>query len=187
MRKIFFSILFTILFATPVYAQEPVLQVLNGQTVIEDMTHPNNAEIAEAEKYLSDNHVDIPVEIEELCDKYGKMNNIAPELLEAIIWKESRFKAEVVDATGTCKGLMQVRPSSHSKRMERLGVKDIFDIESNIKVGADYLRELLEDNDLETAIMLYNGDKRAYEEGYRSSYVKKVLEVSQALERRHFK
>ena len=89
MRKIFFSMLFTILFATPVYAQEPVLQVLNGQTVIEDMTHPNNAEIAEAEKYLSDNHVDIPAEIEKLCDKYGKMNNIAPELLEAIIWKEA--------------------------------------------------------------------------------------------------
>ena len=170
-----------------VYGAEPVLKVMDGQTLIEDMTHPNTAEIEAAEAYLSENHVDVPADIEALCIEYGKKNNIAPELLEAMIWKESRFKPEVVDATGTCKGLMQIKAGSHVRRMERLGVTDLHDPESNIAVGVDYLRELLEEYDLEVAIMLYNGDKRAFTPGYRSGYVNKVLEVSQALERSHYR
>ena len=186
-KKLMVVIVLCIMISTPVYAQEPVLQVLEGQTVIEDMTHPNMTEIDEAEKYLSENHVYVPIEIEAVCEVYGPKYNIAPELLEAIIWKESRFTQYAVNASGTCKGLMQIHTGSHKKRMERLGVTDIFDVTDNIRVGVDYLAELLQENDLETAIMLYNGDKRAYEEGYTSSYVKKILEVSQALERSHFK
>jgi len=187
MKKIITSILISFIFTQSVYGAEPVLQVMNGQTMIEDMTHPDTKEIEEANKYLSENHVYVPIEIEGVCEVYGKKYNIAPELLEAIIWKESRFTQYAVNASGTCKGLMQIHTGSHKKRMERLGVTDIFDVTSNIIVGADYLSELLQENDLETAIMLYNGDKRAYEEGYTSSYVRKILEVSQALERSHFK
>lgn len=182
-----FSILTGAIFLNKVYGAEPVLQVMDGQTVIEDMSHPNNAEIDEAVAYLSENKVVVPAEIEALCVVYGKKHNIAPELLEAMIWKESRFQAEVVDVTGTCKGLMQVKAGSHRNRMQRLGVTDLHDPESNIAVGADYLHELLVEYDLETAIMLYNGDKRAGQEGYLSDYAKKVLAVSQALERSHFK
>ena len=186
-RKFIIALIACMLIPGRVYGAEPVLKVLDGQTLIEDMTHPDMGQIEAAEAYLSENHVDVPADIEELCEKYGKANNIAPELLEAMIWKESRFKPEVVSATGSCHGLMQVHAGSHMRRMERLGVTDLHDPESNIAVGADYLRELLEQYDLEVAIMLYNGDKRAFNEGYRSGYVKKVLEVSQALERSHFK
>ena len=181
------SIVFIMMSVSSVYGAEPVLQVMSGQTVIEDMCHPNMSEIEEAEIFLSENHVDVPAEIEAECEAYGKMYNIAPELLEAIIWKESRFKPEVVSATGTCKGLMQINTGSHSKRMARLGVTDIFDVSGNILVGTDYLAELLQENDVDVAIMLYNGDKRAYEDGYQSSYVKKILNVSQALERKHYR
>ena len=182
-----FSILIGAIFLNKVYGAEPVLQVMDGQTLIEDMTHPDGSEIEEAERYLSENHVYVPADIEALCINYGKKYNIAPELLEAMIWKESRFQPDVVDASGTCKGLMQISVGSHKNRMQRLGVTDLHDPESNIAVGADYLHELLVEYDLETAIMLYNGDKRAEQPGYLSGYAKKVLAVSQALERSHFK
>lgn len=186
-RKLIVVLVACMLIPGRVYGAEPALQIMDGQTLIEDMTHPDMGQIEAAEAYLSENHVDVPADIEMLCIEYGKKNNIAPELLEAMIWKESRFQTEVVDVTGTCKGLMQVKAGSHRNRMQRLGVTDLHDPESNIAVGSDYLHELLMEYDLETAIMLYNGDKRAGQEGYLSSYAKKVLAVSQALERRHFK
>lgn len=141
---------------------------------------PNEA-IQEAKLYLSANYVDVPAEIEELCIKYGEINGIPPELLEALIWKESRFLPEVQG--GACIGLMQVNPNCHRHRMEKVGATDLFDPEDNIATGSDYLAELLEDtNDIGMALMLYNGDKRAYNQGYISSYAKKIIKISKYLE-----
>ena len=75
--------------------------VAKGQSIVEDINHPNTAEIDEAAAYLSENSVNVPPEIEALCIQYGKENGIAPELLEAICWKESRFQPDVVNASGT--------------------------------------------------------------------------------------
>lgn len=172
---------------TEIWGAEPVLKIDNGQTVIDDLNHPNTREIAEAEAYLKENRVEVPAEIEEFCIKYGKENGIAPELLEAIIWKESRFQPAAVNRS--CKGLMQVNTGCHKKRMDRLGVSDIYDPEGNIAVGSDYLRELFEANeDVATVLELYNGDGSAAEDPNRDSgYAKKVMAISNALERAHFK
>lgn len=170
-----------------VWGAEPVLKIDNGQTVIDDLNHPNTREIEEAEAYLKENRVEVPADIEEFCIKYGKENGIAPELLEAIIWKESRFQPEAVNRS--CKGLMQVNTGCHKKRMDRLGVSDIYDPEGNIAVGSDYLRELFEANeDTATVLELYNGDGSAAADTTRdSAYAKKVMAISNALERAHFK
>lgn len=155
---------------------------LDGQEYYDDF-YPDKNGIEEAEEYLSENGVDVPDEIKELCEHYGKKNNISPELLEAVIWKESRFLQDAQDGTKQCKGLMQVKPSSHQKRMKRLGVSNIFDEAGNIAVGSDYLKELFEEyEDPPVVLALYNGDKRALESGYISAYAKSVLKVAQALE-----
>ena len=170
-----------------VWGAEPVLKIENGQTVIDDLNQPNTREIEEAEAYLKENRVEVPADIEEFCIKYGKENGIAPELLEAIIWKESRFQPEAVNRS--CKGLMQVNTGCHKKRMDRLGVSDIYDPEGNIAVGSDYLRELFEANeDTATVLELYNGDGSAAADPTRdSAYAKKVMAISTALERSHWK
>lgn len=170
-----------------VWGAEPVLKIENGQTVIDDLNHPNTREIEEAEAYLKENRVEVPADIEEFCIKYGKENGIAPELLEAIIWKESRFQPAAVNRS--CKGLMQVNTGCHKKRMDRLGVSDIYDPEGNIAVGSDYLRELFEANeDTATVLELYNGDGSAAADQTRdSAYAKKVMAISTALERSHWK
>lgn len=172
-----------------VWGAEPVLKVENGQTLIEDINHPNTQEIQEAEAYLLENRVNVPADIEAWCKKYGKENGIAPELLEAIIWKESRFQPEVVNASGTCHGLMQISKGSHRNRMTRLGVTDLYNPEENIAVGSDYLRELFEANeDTATVLELYNGDGSAAADPTRdSAYARKVMAISTALERSHFK
>lgn len=38
---------------------------------------------------------EIPKEVEEACIKYGEAYDICPELLEAICYEESRYKADV--------------------------------------------------------------------------------------------
>lgn len=151
-----------------------------GQTLFDDMT-PTAEEVQEAELYLSANYVNVPEEIEELCIKYGTIHNIAPELLEAMIWKESRFLPEVQG--GACKGLMQVNPNYHKHRMTKVGAKDLFEPEDNIATGSDYLKDLIDENDsIPVALMLYNGDKRAYNPGFVSGYAKEILKISRYLE-----
>ncbi len=147
----------------------------------------NEDQIKKAEQYLQEKGIEVPEEIEELCEYYGNKYKIAPELLEAIIWKESRFQSDAVSPSGACKGLMQINIKSHIERMEKLKVRNIFDPAANIAVGSNYLNDLLNDNSIEIAIMLYNGDSNAYKNGYISSYTKEVLDISEALEKIHNK
>ena len=172
-----------------VWGAEPVLQISNGQTVVDDLNHPNMTEIDEAVSYLSENKVVVPPEIEELCVEIGKVNGICPELLIAICWKESRFQPEVVNASGTCHGLMQINRGCHKNRMEKLGATDLYDPKDNIRVGADYLAELFgKSEDVATVLEIYNGDGAAASDPERTSgYAQKIMNISTALERSHWK
>lgn len=172
-----------------VWGAEPVLQVANGQTVIDDISHPNGQEIDEAMAYLSENSVNVPPEIEALCIEIGKVNGICPELLTAICWKESRFQADVVNASGTCHGIAQIHRGSHRQRMERLGVTNLYDPKENLQVCADYLKELFDQyEDVATVLEIYNGDGSAASDPERTSgYAQKVINIAQALERAHWK
>jgi soluble lytic murein transglycosylase-like protein len=172
-----------------VWGAEPVLQVANGQTVIDDLNHPNGQEIDEAIRYLSENKVNVPPEIEALCIEIGKDNGICPELLTAICWKESRFQAEVVNTAGTCHGLMQINKECHKERMAKVGASDLYNPKDNIRVGADYLKELFDQyEDVATVLELYNGDLAAASDLERTSgYAQKVINIAQALERAHWK
>lgn len=104
----------------------------------------------------------IPDEIEEACRKWGEIYQIAPEFLESIAWQESRFDNEAKN--GSCTGLMQISIPRHRDRIERLGYTeaDMWDIEPNIAVAADYLAELFAElNDDYYVLMRYNGDSSA--------------------------
>lgn len=132
----------------------------------------------------------IPQEIQDSCEKWGMEYNICPELLESIIYHESRFKPEVEN--GNCKGLMQINEPVQAGRMKKLGVTDIYDIDSNIHLGADLLNELYEDysQDTATVLMLYHGEKNAIKKGNAgdvSRYAQSILDMSADLERAHGK
>ena len=118
--------------------------------------------------------------IEIICQERG----ICPELVEAIIERESGWDPEAVN--GDCIGLMQVSEKWHRERMERLGVADLTDPYDNILVGVDYLSELSGKYEVGLALMIYNGDSRAeslWRAGKTSDYATWILERSAELER----
>lgn len=128
-------------------------------------------------------------EYEAYCEEIGVEYGICPELLEAIIERESSGKASATN--GGCKGLMQIYEKYHKDRMTRLGVIDIYDPYGNILVGTDYLVELAEKyEDVGVVLSVYHGEKNAVgkaQEGILSSYVSDILERSEQLERSHGK
>lgn len=137
--------------------------------------------------YAEDNDTCISETAYEACVEYGEQYNISPELLMAIIERESCGQADVIG--GDCKGLMQINEKFHTDRMKRLGVTDIFDERGNILVGADYLAELFaEYHDAAVVLMAYHGERNVIEKaesGRISSYAQGILDRSAELEKIH--
>ena len=124
----------------------------------------------------------ISEDAQEACVKYGEEYGICPEMLMAMIEKESSGRPDV--ESGGCKGLMQISDRWHKDRMEWLGVTDIYDVEGNIHVGADYLAELFEKyEDVRIVLMVYHGEKNAANKEKLSSYADWILTRSAELER----
>lgn len=86
--------------------------------------------------------------IQELAARY----DLSPSLLEALVWQESRWRANAVSHAGA-RGLAQLMPGT----ARDLGV-DPDDPFQNLEGGARYLREQLDrfDGDLEKALAAYN-------------------------------
>lgn len=133
----------------------------------------------DAENILADTW--ISPEYQMYCFEIGQKYNLSPYLLMAMIEKESSGNAQAANSTGDS-GLMQVNPKWHEDRMERLGVSDLTDPYSNILVAADYLSELLQENNynIPLGLMKYNMDheqaETLMEQGIYSEYAKKVVE-----------
>lgn len=109
-----------------------------------------------------------------ICAQY----NVDPELVESIIYFESRYQPN--ETTGDCIGLMQVSKRWHMDRAERLGITDFYDPYSNILLGVDYLSELFKSyHDPVLVLMLYNMNHNTafamYKQGKVSDYARSVL------------
>lgn len=82
----------------------------------------------------------------------AKANDISPQLLEALVWQESRWNQTAVSRAGAI-GLAQLMPGT----ARDLGV-DPHDPIQNLAGGARYLRQQLNrfDGDVEKALAAYN-------------------------------
>ena len=139
--------------------------------------------IADPEAVLDFYQVNVPEDVKNYCEEAQKEFCVCAELLEAIAFAESSYDSSAVN--GDCLGLMQISTKWHQDRMSRLGVNDIYDTRGNIRVAADYLRELFQryDGDLYKVLMTYNGDTS---EGV-SDYALEIEEIAIALELVHGK
>lgn len=83
-----------------------------------------------------------------LAEKY----DLSPALLEAVVWQESRWRADAVSPAGA-RGLAQLMPGT----ARQMGV-DPDDPVANLEGGARYLRVQLDafSGDLEKALAAYN-------------------------------
>ncbi len=86
--------------------------------------------------------------IHDLAERF----DLSPALLEAVVWQESRWRANAISPAGA-RGLAQLMPGT----ARDLGV-DPDDPFANLEGGARYLREQLDrfDGDLERALAAYN-------------------------------
>lgn len=112
------------------------------------------------------------------CEKM----HIEPSVIMAMIDQESDFRPDCIGDNGDSVGLMQVQEKHHRERMDKLGVTDLADPLQNVKVGMDYLAELLDKgNGLEWALMAYNAGASGASKGYGSEYAAEVLANSESL------
>lgn len=124
------------------------------------------------------------------CEEAGQVYDICPELIQAIIERESAGNPDAVGAAGEI-GLMQIYPRYHLARAQRLNIYDLFESEGNILVGADYLAELFaEYQDMGTVLMIYNGTEDAELRGSNgdyTDYAEEIMQRAEELERLHGK
>jgi len=94
----------------------------------------------------------IPTAYAETVQQLAARFDLSPALLEAVVWQESRWRADAVSPAGA-RGLAQLMPGT----AREMGV-DPDDPIANLEGGARYLRQQLDrfDGDLERALAAYN-------------------------------
>ncbi len=102
--------------------------------------------------------------IRQAAARYG----VAPELIKAVIWRESQFQPHKVGAQGE-RGLMQITENAaidwaRAEKIQTFAVSDLFDPKVNIEAGTWYLNRALthwsaKDNPMPFALAEYNAGR----------------------------
>ena len=102
-----------------------------------------------------------PLRYEQIVRGHARNYHLDPALLAAVIYQESKFKADAKSHQGAI-GLMQLLPDTAKGIALHTGgtafrVEDLYDPEINVRYGAWYLRHLLRTyGDERTALAAYN-------------------------------
>ena len=104
-----------------------------------------------------------PIHYVDLITVYSRRHSLDPFLVAAIMRVESRFQPDAVSSKGA-RGLMQLMPDTGRWAAGYLGINGysddlLYEPEVNIRIGAWYLRQLLNqfDGNLAVALAAYNG------------------------------
>ena len=102
--------------------------------------------------------------IRQAAARYG----VAPELIKAVIWRESQFQPHKVGAQGE-RGLMQITENAavdwaRAEKIQTFAASDLFDPKVNIEAGTWYLNRALthwsaKDNPMPFALAEYNAGR----------------------------
>jgi hypothetical protein len=102
-----------------------------------------------------------------LIERNAKSQALDPALVKAVIAVESAFEPDAVSAKGAL-GLMQVIPATAARyglaeRRNRTIAQQLLDPPTNVRIGARYLRDLLDrfGDDLSLALAAYNAGEEA--------------------------
>ena len=107
-----------------------------------------------------------PLRYEQIVRGHARNYQLDPALLAAVIYQESRFRADAESGSGAI-GLMQLRPDTAKGIAIRTGgsrftTADLYNPEINVRYGSWYLRHLLNKygDDEKTALAAYNAGQR---------------------------
>jgi soluble lytic murein transglycosylase len=110
-----------------------------------------------------------PLHYEQIVRGHAKNYHLDPALLAAVIYQESKFRADAKSSSGAI-GLMQLRPQTAEGIAIRTGgthfqVSDLYNPEINVRYGSWYLRHLLDKyGDEKDALAAYNAGQRNVDE-----------------------
>ncbi|MEF9952342.1 MAG: lytic transglycosylase domain-containing protein [Clostridium sp.] len=103
------------------------------------------------------------LEHRETIDKYAEINNLDKYVVYSLIKKESKYDPLAVSKKGAM-GLMQIMPETGlylAKITKEKGFEemDLYDAETNVKLGTYYLSKLRDDfkGNMDAALAAYNG------------------------------
>ena len=110
--------------------------------------------------------VTYPVPLDQNLQDYivetAKSYGISPCIVFAVIGAESEFqpdaKGDYIDGYYNSFGLMQIWANKHTERCLRLNAYNLLDPYQNVRVGIDYLAELMDQGDLDWALSVYSGN-----------------------------
>lgn len=112
--------------------------------------------------------------IQQASQRYG----VPPELIKAVIWRESRFQPRKVGAQGE-RGLMQITENAAAdwalaEKIETFAPTDLFDPKVNIEAGTWYLKRALahwsaKDNPVPFALAEYNAGRTRVKKWVKNS------------------
>ena len=139
-----------------------------------------------------------PLAYDAIIRGHARNYDLDPALLAAVIYQESKFRADVRSPSGAV-GLMQLLPDTAKGIALRTGgsqfrVEDLYDPELNVRYGSWYLRHLLDKyGDEAIALAAYNAGQRNVDEwraegkgiqfGETRAYVARVSELKQVYRR----
>ena len=93
----------------------------------------------------------------------AKQVGIDPDIAFSLVWVESRFNPKAVSHAGAI-GLAQVMPATAQILQPGITREELFDPETNLRLGFRYLRDMFQkyDGDLRLALLAYNrGDRKS--------------------------
>ena len=108
----------------------------------------------------------------------GRKYDVDPMLIKAIVWRESKFHADMVGTSGE-RGLMQVgepaaRDWARIRKIETFAPTDLFDPKVNLEVGVWYLAKAAEhwkdkDDPIPFTLAEYNAGKKRVDRWIKES------------------
>ena len=201
--SVFFSIIFTALLCCNAMAQQELYPYVDADgtqvfTNIPPVGHVSNLNISGSVP-----QVETPPQTKKeeaydaIIEKYAADFQLDPSLIRSIIATESGFNAKAVSPKGA-RGLMQLMPAT----AQRLGVKNSFDPEQNIRGGIKHFRTLMDtfNNDLELSLAAYNAgenlvqrlgripeiaETKNYVQSITARYGKRTVETQQEAGEKH--
>jgi hypothetical protein len=117
-----------------------------------------------------------------IIEKYASNYQLDASLIRSIIATESGFNAKAVSPKGA-RGLMQLMPATAA----RLGVKNSFDPEENIRGGVRHFRSLMDNfgNNLTLSLAAYNAGENLVQRLGRVPNFKETRDYVESVTRRY--
>lgn len=122
-----------------------------------------------------------------LVRQAAERHGVPPELIKAVIWRESRFHPDKVGTHGE-RGLMQITENAaadwaRAEKIETFLPTDLFDPKVNIEVGSWYLKRALDhwstrDNAVPFALAEYNAGRTRVRRWVRESGLGEAAEAT---------